>query len=103
MRLTTLKLQNFRGYYEETVIDFGDLTAFVGKNDIGKSTVLEALDIFFNENKGAAKMDKDDINKKAVAEGDKEIRISVCFDELPAEVVIDATPSTCSTKLVNLR
>ena len=26
--------------------DFEDLTAFVGKNDIGKSTILEALDIF---------------------------------------------------------
>ena len=26
-----------------------DLTALIGKNDVGKSTVLEALDIFFNQ------------------------------------------------------
>lgn len=46
MRLTTLKLKNFRGYRGETVVGFDDLTAFVGKNDVGKSTILEALDIF---------------------------------------------------------
>lgn len=46
MRLTTLKLKNFRGYRGETVVSFDDLTAFVGKNDVGKSTILEALDIF---------------------------------------------------------
>lgn len=46
MKLTKLKLKNFRGYREETIINFDDLTAFVGKNDVGKSTILEALDIF---------------------------------------------------------
>lgn len=48
MRLTTLKLKNFRGYRGETVVGFDDLTAFVGKNDVGKSTILEALDFFFS-------------------------------------------------------
>lgn len=46
MKIKTLKLKNFRSYKEEIVIDFGDLTTFVGKNDIGKSSILEALDIF---------------------------------------------------------
>ena len=48
MRLKQLKLKNFRSYKEETVVDFDDLTAFIGKNDAGKSTILEALEIFFN-------------------------------------------------------
>jgi putative ATP-dependent endonuclease of OLD family len=49
MRLKKLKLENFRGYAKETVVDFTDeLTAFLGRNDAGKSTILEALEIFFN-------------------------------------------------------
>ena len=48
MKLKRLILENFRGYYGRTEIDFDDLTAFIGKNDVGKSTILEALDIFFN-------------------------------------------------------
>ncbi|MDR0507443.1 MAG: ATP-binding protein [Dysgonamonadaceae bacterium] len=94
MKLAKLKLKNFRGYREEIVIDFGNLTAFVGKNDIGKSTILEALDIFFNEGKGVVKLDKDDINKQALQVGDDEIVISVCFEELPATIVIDSTNET---------
>ena len=50
MKIKTVKLHNFRSYKDVT-INFDDLTAFVGKNDIGKSTILEALDIFFNESK----------------------------------------------------
>ena len=38
---------------------------FVGKNDVGKSTILEVLDIFFNENTGTIKIDKEDTNKEA--------------------------------------
>lgn len=46
MKIETLKIKNFRVYYGETAIAFEDLTAFVGKNDIGKSSALEALDVF---------------------------------------------------------
>ena len=46
MKIHSLKLKNFRGYKDELSISFGDLTAFVGRNDVGKSTILEALDIF---------------------------------------------------------
>jgi len=75
-------------------IEFGKLTAFVGKNDIGKSTILEALDVFFNDSKGVVKIDKPDINIVAAAEGDNEISISICFEDLPDRVVIDATNET---------
>ena len=43
MKISQVKITNFRGYKDETIIDFGELTAFVGRNDVGKSTVLEAL------------------------------------------------------------
>lgn len=94
MRIKTVKIKNFRGYKDEVEIQFGKLTAFVGKNDIGKSTILEALDIFFNDSKGVIKIDKDDVNKQALALNDTETIISVCFEELPANIIIDATNQT---------
>ena len=70
------------------------LTVFVGKNDIGKSTILEALDIFINENKGTIKLDKDDINKQALVDGNDEVKIGIVFGDLPATLTIDATNPT---------
>lgn len=48
MRLRKLVLENFRGYRRKTEIDISDFTSVVGRNDVGKSTILEALEIFFN-------------------------------------------------------
>ena len=59
MKLCEVILKNFRGYYPETRIKIDNLTALIGKNDIGKSTILEALDIFFNQ---ANKIDVGDRN-----------------------------------------
>ncbi len=94
MRIKTIKIKNFRSYKDEVEIEFGDLTAFVGKNDIGKSTVLEALDIFFNDGKGVIKLDKDDVNKQAFVEGDTETVISICFEDLPTNIIIDSSNQT---------
>ena len=94
MKLVKFKIKNFRGYQNETIIDFEDLTTFVGKNDVGKSTVLEAMDIFFNSGSGVVKLEKEDINKTCFANGDNEIVFSACFSELPNELTIDSTHST---------
>lgn len=94
MKISQVKISNFRGYKDETTIDFNDLTVFVGKNDVGKSTVLEALDVFFNDGKGVVKLDKDDINKQGVAEGNKDICITVTFEDLPTNLLIDSTNET---------
>ena len=45
MLIDSIILENFRGYHSRQVIELSDLTAFVGKNDVGKFTILEALDI----------------------------------------------------------
>lgn len=94
MRIKSLTISNFRRYSSAVTIEFDNLTAFVGKNDAGKSSVLEALDIFFNDAKGCIKLDKDDINKTESENGNNEISIAVCFEELPDNVVIDATNET---------
>ena len=96
MKIKSLTLKNFRGYSGETTIEFENLTAFVGRNDIGKSSILEALDIFFNDGKGIIKIDKNDVNADGRSCGDTDICISVCFTDLPTNIVID---STCETTL----
>lgn len=99
MRIKSLSISSFRSYYKEVKINFQDLTAIVGKNDIGKSTILEALDVFFHNGKGIIKLDKDDINDinvNAKANGETDVRISVVFDSLPQNVIIDeANETTC--------
>jgi hypothetical protein len=94
MKIDSMKISNFRGYAENTEIKFNDLTVFVGKNDIGKSTVLEALDIFFNEGKGVVKLDKSDVNVENRRNENQETCISVIFKDLPDEIVIDSNVRT---------
>ena len=48
MRLRRLIIENYRGYRESTSVTFADFTSVIGKNNVGKSTLLEALEIFFN-------------------------------------------------------
>lgn len=98
MRISSLRIKNFRGYSEEVTIDFNNLTVFVGKNDSGKSTILEALDIFFNEGKGAVKIDKDDVNISCQENGDNETIISVVFDDLPDKIMLDSDVETTLEK-----
>ena len=94
MKIKTIKIKNFRGYRDSTSINVKELTAFVGKNDSGKSTVLEALDIFFNDGKGIIKIESDDLNIGARDDGESNIEISVVFTDLPDSIIIDSTNKT---------
>lgn len=94
MKIKTIILKNFRAYKGEHRISLGDLTVFIGKNDIGKSSVLEALDIFLNEKSGVVKFEKEDLNKTAQQEGDAEVIIGCVFSDFNDEVIIDATNKT---------
>jgi putative ATP-dependent endonuclease of OLD family len=87
MRLIGVSLENFRCYQERIHIPLGDFAALIGKNDAGKSTILEALAIFF----GVQKADRDDASKH----GDRAQMVIAChFDELPEQLVLDATFKT---------
>ena len=89
MKLKKIKIKNFRGYYGEVTIEFGDLTTFIGKNDAGKSTILEALEIFFNNK--LVSCEQNDLNILAKQNGDNQIEISCIFNELPKSNIIDST------------
>jgi predicted ATP-dependent endonuclease of OLD family len=90
MKLAKVHIKNFRCYSDEFAVELGNLTVFVGKNDIGKSSILDALSIFFGE----SKMDSDD----GCLSGDKEdVRIICEFEDLPEHLVIDADYPTTLT------
>lgn len=90
MKIKRVILENFRGYREKTAIDFNDLTVLVGRNDVGKSTVLQALNLFFNEGSDV-KFDKGDLN---VQSDTKECTVTVVFSDLPEKVVLDDSSET---------
>lgn len=50
MKLKSTVIKNSRGIKEETLVSFQDFNCIVGKNDVGKSTLLKAIDAFLNEN-----------------------------------------------------
>lgn len=95
VKLSELSIKNFRGY-EEVTIDFDDeINVIIGRNDVGKSTILDALEIFFNgENKDAqTKIEIEDFNVNCEEE-DKGIVISCIFDVKDEDVIIDSTNKT---------
>lgn len=59
MKLVALELENYRAYHKRTRVEFSDLTTLIGKNDIGKSTIIEALEVFFNNE--IVKIDSSDV------------------------------------------
>ena len=87
MQLKSITLENFRGYKEPaTLLVDNAFTGITGKNDAGKSTVLEALDIFF----GNSSVDRED--KNIDAEGS--IKITCIFDNYPQFLSLDSGSQT---------
>jgi putative ATP-dependent endonuclease of OLD family len=70
-------------------LNVAEFTAVVGRNDVGKSTLLEALDIFFNHKN--IKLDRSD---PCVHNEGKVVEIACIFEELPATITIDARSET---------
>lgn len=70
-------------------MQIGDLTTFVGRNDIGKSSILEALEIFFNND--TVKIETEDAN---IYSGDTRVTITCEFSDLPSKLSLDAGAET---------
>lgn len=87
MRLVTVRIRNFRGYKDEISLDVDDMTMLVGANDSGKSSILDALAVFFGEKK----LDQGD----ASVSGDADDLAVICeFDDLPTTVILDQNRQT---------
>ena len=83
MKLVELRIRNFRCYKEEFTIKFNSLTAIIAKNDIGKSTILEALDAFFN-------LEKLESGDRSIGlRSNDPIEITCIFDDIPTALIVD--------------
>ena len=82
MRIKKVILENFRGYKARTEISLGQFTALIGQNDAGKSTILEALDYFFENS-------KPDQGDASIGGDASKVLIGVAFDRLPTELTLD--------------
>ncbi|OUR89051.1 ATP-dependent endonuclease [Gammaproteobacteria bacterium 42_54_T18] len=89
MKILKLQIENFRSYKSET-ISFTNFNCFIGANSSGKSTAINALNLFFRENKNTQtdviKLTEDDFHHKNTKEP---IRITVTFGELTDEAKSD--------------
>jgi Predicted ATP-dependent endonuclease of the OLD family len=89
MRLKTLKVKNFRSFLEETEVPVSNFTALIGKNEAGKSSLLEALEIFFNSE--LVKIDEFD---RPASSTNPIAEITCIFADLPERLSLDQTSET---------
>jgi predicted ATP-dependent endonuclease of OLD family len=83
MKLKKVIIKNYRCYKNETILNIDNLSCIIGQNDIGKSSILEAINAFFYDS-----IDASDV----CTEGDdKKVSITCIFDDLPKELVLDST------------
>lgn len=93
MKLKKVHLKNFRGY-SDTTFPIDNLNVLIGKNDVGKSTVIDALNIYFNE----APIDVSDLNVYTGLSGNGSIEISCSFKVDPNEqITLDSSKNTATT------
>ena len=82
MKIESIRIKNFRSFKDET-IKFDNYTCFVGSNGSGKSTILNALNVFFRQYKDSktdlSKLTNEDFHHKNT---DKPVKITVTFAEL---------------------
>jgi len=83
MKLEKIIIKNFRCYREQISIPINSMTAIIARNDVGKSSILEAIDAFFN----AEKLEADDRSKGLRASDN--VEISCIFIEIPEQLIID--------------
>lgn len=87
MKLAYLKIKNFRCYEEEIEFSIDDLTCIIGQNDVGKSTVIEALNAFFNDS-----IDNGDLCSKNDIDT---VEITCAFNDVPSTIILDSAVETC--------
>lgn len=84
MKLAQVRIRNFRCYRAEFSVAFDALTCIIAKNDAGKSTVLEALDAFFN-------LEKLDPEDRSVGAGNATpIEITCLFSDVQPVLIVDS-------------
>jgi putative ATP-dependent endonuclease of the OLD family len=99
MKIESIQIENFRSFKNE-VIYFDNYTCFVGSNGSGKSTILNALNIFFRQKRDTQtdliKLCAEDFHHKNTEEP---IKISVTFCDLSEQAQMDLSDYVRQGKL----
>lgn len=99
MRIGQLRIQNFRAF-DDATIDFDGFTCLVGMNGAGKSTVLNALNVFFQEKGGAtdaARLSEEDFHGRDTS---RPVVITATFVDLPPEALEEFQDYVRGDKLI---
>ena len=85
MYISEISLENFRGFKTATKINFTEgINVIIGQNNAGKTTVIKALELLFDSEKGK-RLNTDDFNRNISIEEIKEkppkIAISAILEE----------------------
>ena len=88
MRIVKIAIKNFRALKELPEVTFNKLPTIVGKNDAGKSSILHALDIFFEKRD----LEPSDFYHRCREED--EVVITVSFIDLPSEIELEPNVKT---------
>jgi predicted ATP-dependent endonuclease of OLD family len=83
MRIVKIAIKNFRALKELPEVTFNKLPTIVGKNDAGKSSILHALNIFFEKKD----LEPSDFYHRCKEED--EVVITVPFTDLPGEIELE--------------
>jgi AAA15 family ATPase/GTPase len=107
--LAELKIQNFKGISSFNVKDLGLVNLFIGKNDSGKSTIMEAAYCLFGELKGFPQLQRLMTRRSNVSVGGSElwfkydtnsqIEITAVFDEVRLDWRIALAANTIDSRL----
>jgi len=84
MRIHSISIKNFGPFKELHETHLGNLATIVGKNDVGKSSILRAIKLFFEDR---PKIELDDIHDGASP--DEDVVIEIAFSSLPQTIQIE--------------
>lgn len=100
MKIESLRIENFRSFKDETIL-FDNFTCFVGANGSGKSTILNALNVFFRQYKDC----KTDLSKLTIEDfhhknAKDPIKITVTFENISDNAKSDLSDYVRQDKLI---
>ena len=88
MKLVAITIENFQGIVDPATVTVNDFNVLIGRNDVGKSTVLKALDYFLNGSTPT-------FESSNIGTDSPHISVELRFDPQNEEIVIDeAVPTT---------
>jgi predicted ATP-dependent endonuclease of OLD family len=83
MRIDSITVKNYRPFKLLEEVKLGQFATIVGKNDSGKSSILRAIQLFFEE----GKIDPEDFHDGA--DPNENIVIEIAFTSLPEKIEIE--------------